>query len=51
MRSLTPLYFASLAAGAAIEQRDPVPKGYVAAPYYPCKLSVHISFKRELRRL
>jgi hypothetical protein len=28
----------SIASGAAIEKRDAVPAGYVAAPYYPCKL-------------
>lgn len=31
------LCFSTLAAGAALQQRDPVPAGYVAAPYYPGK--------------
>lgn len=27
--------FSTMVAGAAIELRDAVPQGYVAAPYYP----------------
>jgi hypothetical protein len=37
MLSLVVLGLSSVASGAAIEKRDPVPAGYVAAPYYPCK--------------
>jgi hypothetical protein len=37
MLALTLLSFISCAAGAVIERRDPVPAGYVAAPYYPGK--------------
>jgi beta-glucosidase len=35
MISLFVLGFSSIVAGALIEQRDPVPAGYVAPPYYP----------------
>jgi len=35
MASLLVLGFAAIVSGAAIQQRDPVPAGYVAAPYYP----------------
>ncbi|KAF1833818.1 beta-glucosidase-like protein [Decorospora gaudefroyi] len=35
MVALLVLCCASVVAGAAIQQRDPVPAGYVAAPYYP----------------
>jgi beta-glucosidase len=35
MRSTIILGLSSVVAGAAIERRDPVPAGYVAAPYYP----------------
>jgi beta-glucosidase len=35
MISLFVLGFSSIIAGAVIEQRDPVPAGYVAPPYYP----------------
>ncbi|KAF2021863.1 glycoside hydrolase family 3 protein [Aaosphaeria arxii CBS 175.79] len=35
MLSLTLLSLSTLAAGAAVEKRIPVPAGYVAPPYYP----------------
>jgi len=35
MASLLVLGFSAIVSGAAIQQRDPVPAGYVAAPYYP----------------
>jgi hypothetical protein len=35
MVSFLVLGFSTIVAGAAIQQRDPVPAGYVAAPYYP----------------
>jgi hypothetical protein len=35
MITLFVLCFSSIVSGAAIEQRDPVPVGYVAPPYYP----------------
>ena len=35
MRSIIFISFSSLAAGAVLDTRDPVPKGYVAPPYYP----------------
>jgi beta-glucosidase len=35
MRSTIILGLSSIASGAVIDRRDPVPAGYVAAPYYP----------------
>jgi hypothetical protein len=37
MLSLVLICISSLVSGAAIERRDPVPAGYVAPPYYPCR--------------
>jgi beta-glucosidase len=38
MLSLIVFGLSSVVSGAAIERRDAVPAGYVAPPYYPCKL-------------
>jgi hypothetical protein len=38
MRSTIILGLSSAVSAAAIEKRDAVPAGYVAAPYYPCML-------------
>jgi hypothetical protein len=43
MVSFLALGFSTIVAGAAIQQRDAVPAGYVAAPYYPCMSSAAIS--------
>lgn len=37
MRSAVLLSLSALAASAALDRRDPVPAGYVAASYYPSK--------------
>lgn len=37
MISLILLGVTSIASGAAIQQRDAVPSGYAASPYYPGK--------------
>jgi beta-glucosidase len=38
------LCLSGIASGAVIEQRDPVPAGYVAPPYYPSTLSITFNY-------
>lgn len=40
MASLLVLGFSALVSGAAIQQRDAVPAGFVAPPYYPGMLEL-----------
>lgn len=47
MRSFLLASLSTVAAGAAIQQRDAVPAGYVAPPYYPGPFSKLIETPNE----